>query len=287
LTADRSNADQFAAALGNRSFDLVVDMTLYTGTDAEATSKLLQGRVGRYIMISTGQVYLVRNEVQRPFREEDYAGTTIPAPATSQTYDYDNWLYGMEKRAAEDALFRAAQSGFPLTVLRLPGVNSERDYYDRIFSYVARLQDGGPILVPENPHLALRHVYGADVVDAILRVSVNPNAMGRAYNISQEETVTIEEFLTLLAEIADRTLRIVRLPREKLERAGLLPYCSPFSSTWMSTLDNARSKAELGLRYTPLREYVARLVRYFETMPPRHPVGFAQREKELDIARSL
>lgn len=287
LLADRSNTSQFTAALANRSFDLIVDMTLYTGKDAEVASALFQGRAGQYIMMSTGQVYLVRDGLLRPFREEDYEGPTTPAPTASHTYDYDNWLYGMEKRAAEDTLFRATQAGFPITVLRLPGVNSERDHYDRIFSYLARLQDGGPILVPENPHLSLRHVYGADVVEAILHVSANPHSIGRAYNISQEETVTIEEFLALLAETAGRTLRLVRLPREQLENAGLLPYCSPFSSTWMSALDNARSKAELGMCYTPLRDYVARLIACFEAMPPRHPIGYEQRQKELEIAHVL
>jgi nucleoside-diphosphate-sugar epimerase len=288
LFADRSQPDQFAAALARRNFDLVVDTTLYTGADATTTAQLLQGRIGRYLFLSTGQVYLVRDGLQRPFREEDYAGATIPAPPLAQRHDYENWLYGMDKRAAEDALFRAAATGFPLTVLRLPGVNSERDHHDRILNYLARLQDGGPILVPAStadvPHLPLRHVYGEDVVDALLLAAQSPAAAGRAYNISQEETATIEAFLTLLARIAQRPLQSVKVPRAILEAAGLLPSCSPFSSQWMSALDNTRSRAELGMSYTPLQQYLERIVHHFASVPSRTPPGYEQRAAELQLA---
>src|ERR1700680_1490336 len=81
LHADRSDAAQLALALEGRSFDLVVDTTLYTGTDAEVIAHLIAGRAQRYIMISTGQVYLVRPGLKRPFREQDYDGPTMPPPA--------------------------------------------------------------------------------------------------------------------------------------------------------------------------------------------------------------
>ncbi len=74
LRGDRTNPTQLKQVLGGREFDLVVDTTLYTGAEAEAVVDLLANRVGRYIFLSTGQVYLVRIGVERPFKEEDYAG---------------------------------------------------------------------------------------------------------------------------------------------------------------------------------------------------------------------
>ena len=76
LTGDRSDAAQLGAALGRREFDLVVDTTLYTGTDAASVVRILKGRVGRYVFLSTGQVYLVRVGLERPYREEQYPGTS-------------------------------------------------------------------------------------------------------------------------------------------------------------------------------------------------------------------
>jgi hypothetical protein len=46
-------------------------------------------------------------------------------------------------------------------------VNGERDHFKRFYSYMLRLKDGGPILVPETPDYPLRHIYSGDVVKAI------------------------------------------------------------------------------------------------------------------------
>jgi hypothetical protein len=77
---------------------------------------------------------------------------------------------------------------------------------------------------------------------------------------------------------------IVRVPSARLEAAGLFPACSPFSDPWMSALANERSKAELGVAYTPYAEAITALVRwYLETRPPA-PAGYAQRLEESRMA---
>jgi nucleoside-diphosphate-sugar epimerase len=288
LHADRSDAAQLALVLAGRSFDLVVDTTLYTGRDAEVIAQLFAGRTERYIMISTGQVYLVRPGLKRPFREQDYDGPTMPPPPAEHSLDHENWLYGIEKRKAEDSLLTAHREyGFPVTALRLPMVNSERDHFDRILGYLARLWDGGPILVPEGAHLALRHVYGEDVIDAIIQLSESHRTVGRAYNISQDETVELEAFLRLMAEFAGATLRVIPVPRATLDAQGLLPFSSPFSGLWMSELDNQLSKSEVGIRYTPLRTYLEKLVAHFRLAPRRTPLGYDRRIAEIRLARTI
>src|SRR5947209_744548 len=239
LRADRTRREQLQHVLAGREFDLVIDTTLYKGPEAESVVELFSGRVGRYIFLSTGQVYLVRVGAERPYREEDYAGAVMDEPPKSNASDHANWVYGVEKRAAEDVFLRAwEESGFPFTSLRLPIVNSERDHYDRLYGYFLRLLDGGPILVPEGDGLPLRHVYGEDVTRAISRLAISNVGIGRAFNIGQDETVTLEQFLELLAEFMNCKLKIARMPRGQLEREGLLPDCSPFSGRWMSSLDN-------------------------------------------------
>jgi hypothetical protein len=107
---------------------------------------------------------------------------------------------------------------------------------------------------------------------------------GAAYNIGQDETLFLEDFLQLLARLAQRPLQLVSFPRETLDRAGLLPHCSPFSGLWMSSLDNAYSKAELGLKYTPMAVYTEKLVRYFHATSARQVAGYAERRAELLLA---
>jgi nucleoside-diphosphate-sugar epimerase len=283
LRADRSDPAALAEALRGRSFDLVVDTTLYTGPDAEALARLLDGRVGRYVFWSTGQVYLVRVGPQRPFREEDYDGPLMPEPPAGDESDRRNWVYGVEKRAAEDAL-RAAwrERRFPWVSLRMPMINSERDHYTRIAGYVHRLLDGGPIVLPED-ELPLRHVYGKDVVAATVRAAGEVVPAGTEVNISQDETLTLEQMLGVLAEACGRPLRVRRLPRRTLEQHRLLPGCSPFSDPWMSALTNERSKLVLGVTYTPVREYAPAVVEAALALPAAQVIGYALRPEELGL----
>jgi nucleoside-diphosphate-sugar epimerase len=287
LRADRSVAAELGAALGSRSWDGVVDLTLYNGPDARVITQLLEGSTGHFIFISTGQVYLVRAAAPRPSRESDYDGPVLREPEAG-TRDHTNWVYGVEKRAAEDTLAEAwVRSGFPFTSLRLPMVNSPRDHYGRLHGYVLRLQDGGPILVPEGPSHQLRHVYSDDVIRVIAQLLESGSPKGEAFNLSQDETITLEDFLALVSQAIPglaQAARLIPVPLSVLEREQLFPACSPFSDTWMSALDNRRSKEALGVNYTPLPLYLSRLVRhYLDTVPPA-PAGYGRRPRELELA---
>ena len=281
---DRTDPAQLRAAVRGRGFDAVIDTTLYDGAEARAAVEVFGGIVGHYVFLSTGQVYLVGDpQPPRPFREADYDRPVMPEPAPG-TADHDGWSYGVLKRQAEDVFAEAfASSGFPFTSLRLPMVHSERDHYGRIHGYLLRLLDGGPILLPEGQDLPVRHVYGADVAAAVDRVIRSGHGKGRAYNVGQDETLSLGGFLSTLGTVAGREVRTVRLPRERLEREGLLPACSPFSGRWMSSLDNSLGKREMGFAYTPFAEYLPRLVRHYRSGDVPPPAGYAQRADELRL----
>ena len=71
------------------------------------------------------------------------------------------------------------------------------------------------------------------------------------------------------------------------EANGFLPDCSPFSERWMSELDNRRSKAELGIDYTPLRTTLERIVAYYQTHEPPQPVSYRRRHAEKQLAMQV
>lgn len=287
LRADRTESQQMKRALLGKSFDVVVDFVMYRQSEAEVIIDLLDGKIDHYIFISTGQVYLVREGITRPFTEDSFEGRIQPPPKAN-TFAYEEWLYGINKRQAEEAFMKAYdETGFPYTALRLPMVNSERDTFNRLYSYIMRLQDGGPILVPETPTYPLRHVYGKDVVRVIQQLITERQGIGRAYNISQDETVTIDEFLGILGEHMGITPQIIRVKRSLLEANGFLPDCSPFSERWMSELDNTRSKEELGIVYTPLYDYLGKLVTHFTNQKISTPVGYKRRPAEKQLAEQM
>ncbi len=287
IRATRGDPVSLRTGVGNRRFDMVLDMTTYTGADAREAVAVFSGRVNRYVFISSGQVYLVREGIARPFRESDYAGPVMSAPDFSSA-DYGEWKYGADKRDAE-AVFSDAWRGerFPVTTLRLPMVASERDHYGRIQGYIARIMDGNPILVPDEEALPLRHVYAGDVARTITALCESESGIGQAVNVSQPDSMSLADYLRLLAEVVGRPLEIVRVPRPELERESLLPDCSPFSGRWMSELDGAAAADVLGVRadYRTPADYLPDIFDDYVTRWITRaciPACYATRAAELD-----
>lgn len=281
VQVDRTT-DAFDAALAGRAFDRVVDLAGFTGDDVTRTLRVLGPRLGHYLFVSTGQVYLVREGCPRPAREDDYDGAVMAAPPSPA--DHDDWAYGVGKRAAEDAL---AASAVPSTRVRIPMVNGERDPKRRLESYLWRMLDGGPLLVPGADAIA-RHVYRGAVVEALAQMVATPPPAG-AYNLAQREQPTVRELLERLGATVGARPRIVPVPAAALTAAGLTAReVSPLSTAWMSHLDPGRAVDELGFAHPPLDAYLAAITAELLTgWRGAPPPGYERRSVELRLAAEL
>jgi len=283
IRVDRST-DAFDHALAGRTFDHVIDFAGFSADDASRAARVLAGRVGHFVFISTGQVYLVREGCPTPSREDDYDGPTMPhAPSPAE---HEDWVYGIGKRGAEDVL--AAAPGLPTTRLRLPMVNGERDHKRRIEAYVWRILDGGPLIVPRAGAIA-RHVYSGAVIQAIVRLLDAPPPAGQAFNLAQAEQPTVRALIERIASRLGARPDVVELPAKALEEAGLSARAaSPFSSSWMSVIDPARAVTELGFEHPPLDGYLDSIfASLFAAWPSGPPAGYAQRGRELELVRRI
>lgn len=288
IHGDRTKDGALARVLAwrGKSFDAVVDFAAFTGAEVEETISALSGSNAHYIYISTGQVYLVREGARWPASEADYDGPVVPKPTNES--DLSQWTYGADKRAGEDALFRAHQErGFRFTTFRIPMVNGARDYFRRMEGYFYRLFDGGPLILPGGGAHSTRHVYGPDVANTIAAVLGNSAVFGKAYNLSQDETPTLNELLAKIAHHVGAKLVTVDIPRAEVIAAGMEPVLvSPYSGLWMSRLDPAKAKAELGFVHCPLDQYVRAMAEsWIAHRPADPPEGYKTRAQELELAR--
>jgi nucleoside-diphosphate-sugar epimerase len=282
IRADRAT-DEFDRALAGREFDGAVDFAGYTAEDAARSVHVLGGQVGHFVFVSTGQVYLVREGCPRPSRETDYDGPVMEAAPTPA--DHADWQYGIGKRGAEDVL--AASPALPSTRLRIPIVHGELDYLRRIESYLWRMLDGGPLIVPRADSVT-RHIYGGAVARAIARVLEAPPRPGQAFNLAQAEQPTVRELIERVAARAGARARIVEIAADEVEAAGLsVRDASPFSGRWASLLDPSRAVAELGFEHPPLDAYLdSTITGLLAAWPAEPPPGYAQRGQELALASS-
>lgn len=237
VLADRGT-EAFDAALANARFDAVVDFALFDGAQAERLERVLSGKVGHLIAISTGQVYLVRPP--RPAglaREEDYHGRALTEAPTAD--DFDNWKYGVDKRAMEDVL---ARGPVPYTTFRLPMVHGSRDFHGRLPGLFGRLVRGEPIPL-RAPGQAVRHVFSGAVVDQVL-ASLARGPTQRAWNLAWDEPLTVAG----LVERAARQLGVA--PRIVEDENASRDDCF-LNARWMSALDASAARRELGFVHPP------------------------------------
>jgi nucleoside-diphosphate-sugar epimerase len=248
LVADRRDPDDLSRALEHRSFDFTVDFVAYDAADVETLLCVPYASLGRYVMISTGQVYLVTVGAPVICREEDSAAPLRPEPAPG-TDDHASWSYGVGKRRAEGALLSLrASHGVRGTVLRLPVVQGEGDPSLRLWAWLERMLDGGPVLLPEGGGRLTRFLYAGDVAAALVRLIDGPAPREPVYNLAQPEVLPLREFLERVARAAGLEPTFVSVPWEELDRAGVDRASAPYAGPWTSVIDPAQASAELASR---------------------------------------
>mgnify|MGYP001574370313 CR=1 FL=1 len=288
LVADRGDRGSLAAALENRRFDLTIDFLVYDATDLERLLLVPYAALGRYFMISSGQVYLVTAGGEPPYREED-AERTVSAEPPPGTRDHDEWSYGLGKRRAEKALLALRGThGVRGVALRLPTVQGEGDGSLRLWAYLERMLDGAPLVLPDGGKRLTRFLYAGDLARALARLAESPTPRNAAYNLAAPEVVPLREFLERVAHAAKLKPRFVDASWDECRAAGLDEAFSPYAGAWTSVLDPSRAAAEWGFLGTRLDDYLPQVVRWhLEHRPAKSHPGYTQRARERELAARL
>jgi nucleoside-diphosphate-sugar epimerase len=211
----------FPAAL-RRDWDVIIHMVAMGEADALAAAEAFEGRAGRLVLISSGDVYraygrLTRFEPGPP----DPVPLTEDAPLRTRLYPYrgqenalGSYVHDYEKILAERAVM---DSAIPWTVLRLPKVYGPEDNADLRTIYMAA----------SNPAWQWTHGHVENVAAAIVLATLSARAAHRIYNVGEAQTPTMGE-------------RLARLPA-----APAVPP-PPFDFVQSMEIDTARIRDELG-----------------------------------------
>ncbi len=288
VVADRRDPAALAAALAGRRFDAVLDLLAYDGADVAGLFAAPGLEVSRYLFVSSGQVYLVAAERRPPFREPDAALPAMPEPAPG-TSDHANWVYGMGKRDAEGAARELeGRRGVRAIALRLPVVQGAGDPSRRLWAYLQRLLDGGPLLLPEGGEHPVRFVWAEDVARAVVALVEGADAPAPAYHRAPPDEPRLVELVRAAAAELGVAARIVPCSWDELAAAGLDRWVSPYSGPWCSRPDPALARRDFGFEGSPTSRWLPEVVRAHraEADPASHP-GYAHRDAERALAARL
>jgi nucleoside-diphosphate-sugar epimerase len=283
ICGDRNDYEDFQAKLKDISFDVVIDMIAYKAEDSQAAVRTFKDWVGHYIHISTGAVYLVTQDYPCPLREEDYDRPLYPRPETNDAW----WLYGYNKRRCEEVLMEAyREDGFPVTIFRFPIVIGERDNTLRAYSYFIRLMDKKPQILPDSGMVPQTYLYQGDIVNTVASNLQNALAIGEAYNLAQEEIVTLRAFILKAAEILEVDAELVDIPSQILAKTSLGTSFSPYFGRRPFVMDARKAQEDLDFSPTLFDTWMRKTIKwYVDEYKGDPPENYWLRDKEMEIIR--
>ncbi len=291
LKADRKDFYSLSSALENKKFDFTVDFLSYDENDIKNIFSVKGFFTKRYCMISSGQVYLVTQNQNPPFKEEDSQNALIPEP-TYGSYDWKNWAYGMGKRRAESALKEESiKRGFESLALRLPVVQGEKDGENsrRLWAWLERMKDGNPVILPDGGKNIVRFVYARDLALFLVRLALsNLWPSEKVLNLSQRKEINLKKFLSLAAEYGNLKTEFIEIKSDKLAEAKIPDFCYPYWGKWTSRLDSTRALSLPYARVSEFDEYLPSVVKaHLENRTLLSHEGYMFRKKELELIKKI
>jgi nucleoside-diphosphate-sugar epimerase len=268
LTVDVTDEAAVAQALGNQSFDAVVDWIAFTTADVERDIRLFRGRARQFVFISSASAY------QRP------VGHYLITESTPLINPY--WQYSRDKIACEDRLMKAyREEGFPITIVRpsltygdtqivLP-VNS----WKKSYTAVDRMRRGKKVIVPGDGFSLWVITHNSDFVQGLVGLLGHQQAIGHAFHITGDEAMTWDQYYRITAQAAGVEAQLVHIPMEFIG-ACLPEMIGSLTGDKLSSVvfDNSKIKRFVPgfCAKVPFAQGIQRTVDWFDADPHRKQI---------------
>ena len=250
---DRSDVVfHLAAAVGVK---LIVERPVHTiETNVHGTEVVLKhaNKKKKLVFIaSTSEVYGKSADV--PFRE----GADVVLGASVK----HRWAYACSKLIDEFlALAYWKEKKLPVVIVRLfntVGPRQTGQYGMVLPTFVRQALAGQPITVFGDGTQSRSFTYVADVVDALIKLSQEPRAIGEVYNVGNTEEVTMSDLAERVKRMANSNSPIHYVPYDEAYEAG-------FEDMPRRVADISKLHALIG--YQPklgLDEIICRVIEHF------------------------
>ncbi len=229
IRGNRLEIEQHRDALKKARPEAAVDFLPWGDADTRRVVRALNGIVERAVHISSGDVYRAWGNFLTG-RYDEPVPLTERAPLREELYPYAGQKPGMDtydKVLAEREVFNAHYShGYPGVILRLPMVYGPEDGQHRLWEYVKRMVDRRPAILLSGTQAAwLWHRgYVDDVAFAIALAAERPNAVGQAYNVGSEQTLSMAAWVRAIGHAMGWDGQVLILPFSQLPTHLHRPY---------------------------------------------------------------
>jgi 2'-hydroxyisoflavone reductase len=265
LAADRNDGDAMRRTLAGKRFQAVFD-NVYdmergtTGAQVEATALACGDHLERYVFTSSVAAY------------GDGLNHIEDSPLAADAHPY---VYARNKAMSERALFRLHHStGFPVVTFRPPFVYGPHNQWYREAFFWDRIRRKRPVIIPGDGTRLMQFVFVRDLVNAMVRALAVETAVGQAFNIGHQRSVTQVEFVRELGRAAGKEPSLAHVPRERIVEAAVQPgkrqlYFGEFFDVPPITEKIGKAQRVLGVRPSAFATGLAETYRWYLRQPKR------------------
>ena len=193
IIADINNEEDVAKKLDGLSFDTVCEFIGFTVDQVERDYRLFKGKTRQYIYTSSASAY---HKPAADYRITE--GTTLANPY---------WQYSRDKIACEEFLMKKyREEGFPVTIVRPSHTYDERNIplgvhgKNGFWQVIKRMHEEKPVIIQGDGTSLWHLTFNTDFAIGYTGLMGNRHAIGEAFNITGDETLSWNQIYATIAD---------------------------------------------------------------------------------------
>jgi len=210
--ADRTDQAQLRSALGNDSWDAVIDTWSRAPSVVSQSAALLSGRVGHYGYVSSRSVYTWPIPAGA-----DESAPVVDGDAGSEQYDD----YAAAKRGGELAVLEHFAG--PSILARAGLILGPYELVGRMPWWLRRIARGGDVLAPGPQDMPIQYIDCRDLAAWLLHAA-DEGISGTFNAVSRPGHATMESLLNAAIAATGSSANLIWVQPSVIEAAGIQPW---------------------------------------------------------------
>lgn len=190
-------------------FDAVGEFIGFVPSQVERDVRLFRGKTRQYLYISSASAY------QKPLSD--------PVITESTPLCNPYWQYSRDKIACEEYLIQQyRENGFPVTIIRPSHTYDERSVPLGVhgnggsWQVIKRMIEGKPVIIHGDGTSLWTITHNSDFAKGYCGLVGNLHAVGQAYHITSDESLTWNQIYQIIADTLGVKLNAVHISSEFL-----------------------------------------------------------------------
>lgn len=213
IIADINDEPLIRSRIGNIRFDSVCDFIGFVPQHVERDFRLFEDRTDQYIFISSASAY---HKPSRNYIVNE--GTAMANP---------HWEYSRNKIACEEYLMKMyREKGFPVTIVRPSHTYDEKNIpigvhgKNGFWQVIKRMQQNKPVIIQGDGTSLWTLTFNTDFALGFEGLMGNPHAIGEAFQITSDETLSWNQIYETIAQALGVKLNPYHISSDFLSSVG-------------------------------------------------------------------